>query len=99
MYSSSKWSPPFRFSDQNFVSIKSQRTQFEITLRQWYRLLFHFLSMNGKRWYLLVRGGTDIRLEWLATRLKLVRYSDIVSKQTVPWHLLTHYSCQHCACV
>jgi hypothetical protein len=45
--------------------------------------------------YLLVSRGTDIGLEWFASWFKLVRYSYIVSEETVAWHLLAHYACQH----
>jgi ribosomal protein L33 len=45
--------------------------------------------------YLLVCRRTNVRLEWLASRLELVRYCDVVSEQTVARHLLANYSSQN----
>ena len=45
--------------------------------------------------YLLVRRWAHVHLERLASRLELVRYCDVVSKQTVARHLLANYSSQN----
>ena len=45
--------------------------------------------------YLLVCGRTNVRFEWLAARLELVRYCDVVSKETIARHLFPHNSSQN----
>jgi len=57
-------------------------------------LCYAYTACHG-HCYLLVCGRTNVRLEWLATRLELVRYCDVVSEKTVARHLLPHYPGQN----
>lgn len=42
-----------------------------------------------------VRSWTDVDAKWLARGFKSIRQRDVVSEETVSWHLLAHDARQH----
>lgn len=52
-------------------------------------------NILSKRYHVQVRSWTDVDAKRFARRFKFIRQRDIMSKETVSWHFLTHDACQY----
>lgn len=67
----------------------AERKNFDYKLKQ---LVFGFCK-------LLFSRRTDVNLAFHTARLELIGNCDVMTKQTVSWHLSAYHSGQYCACM